>query len=281
MGKTNRGMALLLAFIMATSLLCACKHEHVWTEATCTTPKTCSACGETEGEPLGHSWKEATCEAPKTCSVCGETEGEPKGHTWQEATCEAAKTCILCGKTEGEALGHVSGQWITEKEATIASAGSRVIKCDRCGTVIDSQTIPREKIIYENGAFNFTRNEFVELIENAINSKYKIKDSGEIDPLGGRAYTVSQGSKLIAMLSFKENGEGQVTTVIVWGEAQKEMIFMAVTTFSVVCGYDDDLTAKSDYIFESLEKTSACALNGFTMRFKNEGGGYGSFTIVG
>lgn len=78
MGKTNRGMALLLAFIVATSLLCACKHEHVWTEATCTTPKTCSACGETEGEPLGHSWKEATYNAPKTCTVCGATEGEPK-----------------------------------------------------------------------------------------------------------------------------------------------------------------------------------------------------------
>lgn len=50
--------------------------EHVWADATCTAPKTCS-CGETKGEPNGHSWVDATFEAPKTCSVCGATEGYP------------------------------------------------------------------------------------------------------------------------------------------------------------------------------------------------------------
>ena len=50
---------------------------HDWVEATCTEPKTCSRCGETEGEPLGHNWIEATYETPKTCSRCGATEGEP------------------------------------------------------------------------------------------------------------------------------------------------------------------------------------------------------------
>ncbi|MBR4462461.1 MAG: Ig-like domain-containing protein, partial [Erysipelotrichaceae bacterium] len=32
----------------------ACDHE--WTDATCTEAKTCSKCGETEGDPLGHDW---------------------------------------------------------------------------------------------------------------------------------------------------------------------------------------------------------------------------------
>ena len=31
-------------------------HEHTWVDATCTTPKTCSGCGETEGEALGHTY---------------------------------------------------------------------------------------------------------------------------------------------------------------------------------------------------------------------------------
>ena len=35
------------------------RHEHSWTEATCTMPKTCTVCGETEGEALGHQWSEA------------------------------------------------------------------------------------------------------------------------------------------------------------------------------------------------------------------------------
>ena len=66
-------------------------HEHVWTDATCESPKTCE-CGETEGEALGHAWTEATCAAPKTCSVCQATEGEALGHTWDDATCTAPKT---------------------------------------------------------------------------------------------------------------------------------------------------------------------------------------------
>ena len=48
------------------------EHVHEWVEATCTAPKTCKTCGETEGEALGHDWKEA----PKTCTRCGATEGE-------------------------------------------------------------------------------------------------------------------------------------------------------------------------------------------------------------
>jgi len=119
--------------VMALVLIlagCSCKHE--WTEATCVAPKTCSLCGETEGEALGHTWQDATCAAPKTCSVCQATEGELGGHvwidatctspktcsicqfkddkvtdhTWQDATCEAPKTCSVCQATQGEALGH-------------------------------------------------------------------------------------------------------------------------------------------------------------------------------
>ncbi|WP_029231186.1 hypothetical protein [Butyrivibrio sp. VCB2006] len=80
----------------------ASAHEHSWTEATCTTPRTCEECGATEGEALGHDWVEATCEAPKTCSRCGETEGEPLEHQWTFATIDAPKTCEVCGLTEGE-----------------------------------------------------------------------------------------------------------------------------------------------------------------------------------
>jgi hypothetical protein len=31
-------------------------HEHSWVDADCTTPKTCSICGKTEGEALGHDY---------------------------------------------------------------------------------------------------------------------------------------------------------------------------------------------------------------------------------
>lgn len=84
--------------------LTGCGHEHTWVDATCLTPRTCSECGETEGEAAGHKWVDATCENARFCEVCGETEGEPLGHQWTEATYTSPKTCSVCGVTEGEPL---------------------------------------------------------------------------------------------------------------------------------------------------------------------------------
>jgi len=97
---------------------------HTWTDATCTTAKTCSVCGATEGEANGHTWTAATCTTAKTCSVCGATEGEANGHTWTAATCTAAKTCSVCKATEGEALGHswVDADCTTPKTCSVCKA---------------------------------------------------------------------------------------------------------------------------------------------------------------
>lgn len=114
---------LYVIIIIVVVFLSACGHTHTWKDATCTTPKTCTDCGETEGEPIGHAWKEATCTKPKTCTNCGKTEGEPVGHTWKEATCTTLKVCTVCGKTEGELAEH------TWKEATCSAPKT----CAVCG----------------------------------------------------------------------------------------------------------------------------------------------------
>ena len=75
--KKIRFLSVMLTLAMLLCLLtgCACKHE--WVDANCNAPKTCTLCGETEGEKTdSHLWEDATTEAPKTCSVCGKTEGE-------------------------------------------------------------------------------------------------------------------------------------------------------------------------------------------------------------
>ncbi len=53
------------------------EHVHTWLDATCTEPRACSTCGETEGEPLGHDMQPATFDEPAFCLRCGYTEGEP------------------------------------------------------------------------------------------------------------------------------------------------------------------------------------------------------------
>jgi len=100
---------------------------HSWIDATCTAPKTCSACKLTQGSALGHKWTDATCEAPETCSVCKLTQGDALGHKWTDATCENPAICTVCGGTGEPALGHV---WIA---ATCEEYGY----CDTCGAIGD------------------------------------------------------------------------------------------------------------------------------------------------
>lgn len=78
--------------------------EHQFSNATCTTPATCTVCGKTEGNAKGHNFTDATCTTPATCTVCGSVEGNPKGHQWVDATKKQPKTCSVCGVTEGEKL---------------------------------------------------------------------------------------------------------------------------------------------------------------------------------
>ncbi len=67
---------------------------HKWEDATCTRPKTCSVCAETEGEELGHTWINATCQAPKSCSTCGVKVGYTADHSFE------AGTCTVCGEID-------------------------------------------------------------------------------------------------------------------------------------------------------------------------------------
>ena len=104
---------LILALVCLLAFTGCCFHSE-WYAATCTAPKTCAECGETEGEALGHTWTDATCTTAKTCTTCNLTEGEALGHTWVDATTEAPKTCTTCAETEGERI-------VTDERFTTAS----------------------------------------------------------------------------------------------------------------------------------------------------------------
>lgn len=102
--KRNYIICVLVGVLILLLTSCGCKHE--WNPATCSAPKTCQLCGETEGETLHHTWQAATCAQAKTCAICSATEGDPLPHTWQDAICTQAKTCAVCQTTEGEPLPH-------------------------------------------------------------------------------------------------------------------------------------------------------------------------------
>ena len=131
---------------------------HNWQEATCTRPETCSICGKTQGEALGHTYSEATCEKAKTCTRCGSKSGKALGHTvaeWsvtKEASCTEKGTesgiCSTCGKEviqDIDKVDHIEGDWEITSDITVSSSGkvtpgTKVKKCTVCGTELDKDT---------------------------------------------------------------------------------------------------------------------------------------------
>ncbi len=119
----TKSIAIILV-IFFLFMFSACGCEHQWENATCLAPKTCSLCGDTEGELAKHEFTEATCTEPKTCIVCKQTLGKAKGHNLQDATCTSPETCTDCSFTTGEALGHNWEPATYEKPSTCSVCGA-------------------------------------------------------------------------------------------------------------------------------------------------------------
>ena len=101
----KRIMAILLAFAMLFTLS-ACGHKHTWEDATCTTPKTCSKCGKTEGEPLGHKWGEVSFEWAEDHSSVTATRvcENDASHVESETVAVSAETAGAESDTPGKTV---------------------------------------------------------------------------------------------------------------------------------------------------------------------------------
>ena len=110
-----------------------------------TTYREIAATGHTPGAA-------ATCTTSQTCTVCGATLVEALGHKTvshlgQDPTCTAEgwkpyETCENCDYTtyeEIEALGHSFTSYVSDNNATCLEDGTETAKCDRC-EVTDTRT---------------------------------------------------------------------------------------------------------------------------------------------
>ncbi len=193
-------MAFIMLFVMF--LLSGCC-SHVWVDADCYNPKTCSECGATQGD-VSHKWIDANCTSPKTCSECGATEGgvvhlfeatnctdpvtcsncgakgDPVGHKWNDATCTEPKKCEVCGITEGEALGH----------------STRCGECENCGKDIDELVYKDgfAVVTYRDTVWMKEKSDFVDIyVIGTIVEISKTNDVHIIDADGGE-WTVDIGT---------------------------------------------------------------------------------------
>ncbi len=99
--------------------------------------------GDTE-DTCTHDWQAADCETKKTCTKCGETEGELGDHVFSEwkgndPTCTSAgikkRECSVCGKEEKEVLDSLGHDLIDHegKAASCTEDGYEPYKtCKRC-----------------------------------------------------------------------------------------------------------------------------------------------------
>ena len=191
---------------------------HSWKEATCEAPKTCMVCGKMEGEALGHSWKAATCETPKTCTVCGKTEGEALGHSWKAADCTHPKTCTVCGKTEGEALGHQWSDWILTRKPTTDAQGLEERICVPCQLKETRQVQRLNRIgeaknnkvtgIKANGVYGVGEKITITAEGARMDNKEPIKGDVRYLPTGWKVTSYNAFKEIPAQVTFTVKAEG-------------------------------------------------------------------------
>ena len=165
--------------------------EHIWVEANCTTPETCSECGETEGEVNDHTSnnaKDADCTLDSVCTDCGVvTEAKNASHTSNNAKdddCTVNSVCAVCGViTEVKNASHTSNnakaadctvdsictvcgvitdakneshnyEWAEKTPVTDDQDGEEIEICSVCGNEGDTRTVPKHT--HEYGAWQVT-----------------------------------------------------------------------------------------------------------------------------
>lgn len=95
-------LSLLLSFILMVCLVGCSSQEPVPTTTTAPLPSTSS------GPIHCHSYADADCTTPKTCTDCGYTRGEALGHDYMEGT------CTRCGNVDTTFVPLVAGSWQTD-----------------------------------------------------------------------------------------------------------------------------------------------------------------------
>ncbi len=119
-------------------------------DQTCTKDGTatakCDRCDVTDtvtvkGSAKGHKWQDATCTTPKKCSNCGEVSGKALGHKYDNS-CDTE--CNRCGYER--AITHKFGEWEVTKKPTLFKDGEQTRTCSICGYSETKPYVPESDV---------------------------------------------------------------------------------------------------------------------------------------
>ena len=118
--------------------------SHTWVDADCDTPKTCSICGATEGEALGHTAEadDGNCTTEVKCTVCGDVTTPAGQHTpnADDGDCTTPIVCSVCETITTPAKESHTGGTATCTEKAVCTVCSTAYGTVDANNHIDENT---------------------------------------------------------------------------------------------------------------------------------------------
>ena len=238
-----------------------------------------------------HEWSEANCLAPKTCSKCGSTEGEALGHeAGAEATCTTAQICTRCEIELVSALGHTLT--FVNTLPTAEAAGKTTASCSVCETAFDFGEVKAmtggtyvldAKALESIAQFSLFDGQ-VKVVDEvfACHLSYKYRTDSNAKTFAADDWTSTHRMNFGGTSDYCNNGEGDAavrngglknfiqivttgTTTLTFhwgvGDANREIgVYDAVTGELVAC--TEFAGAKNDLAYSTLEVPAGAYLIG-------------------
>ncbi len=288
-----RALLLMLALTLISFALVACGTDdgectHQWVDATCTSPKTCSLCSLTVGEPTGEhvygDWETAeaaTCTAKgedRRYCACGEYEAkerdktmhETEEHAMKPATCtenghETYLSCKNCSFNTFKVIPATHDYDEVKSPPSCTQNGYITYTCKSCGhSYVLSENENGEPILPAHGhacgawiqATPVTSTSDGTEVRNCMNCSYYsetrstlVLASGSFGPKSGDTVSDSVTYKLYNDGTLKISGSGATLDCGAKGVDQPFFEYRSIIKHLIVC---DGVTEVGKYAFSYL-----------------------------
>lgn len=151
-----------------------------------------------------HTWIEATCTEPKYCSICGETDGKALGHVWDE------DVCMVCGEISlDESNAELAETESNQEELFTDQYDEDVTDDDLSGNT----DLVKEILVFDNRGYLSERTEYIYTTDGLVERKleyFSTEDSYQSDTMSlsqETVYTYDEKGRVSSEQVFDAEGQ--------------------------------------------------------------------------